>query len=264
MNDAPVAVPVPAATILLLRGDHRTLEVFMVVRHEKIDFLAGALVFPGGKVDAPDADARLLAHCTGAAQSADERALQVAAIRETFEECGVLLARPAGSASLIGGTALAALEPYRKALNGGAITLLDFVVREKLVLACDLLTPFAHWITPTMVPKRFDTHFFVAEAPPDQLALHDGHESVESLWITPADAVDAARSRRYTVIFPTLRNLEKLARAASPAEARRQAEASTIVSVTPWSERRADGNYLCIPKDAGYDVTEEKMPERAR
>jgi len=261
--EAGVAVPVPAATILLLRGDHATLEVFMIVRHEKSDFLGGALVFPGGKVDPQDADERLLDRCTGADADATRRALQVAAIREAFEECGVLLARPSGSTSLIDAAALASLEPYRKALVDGSIGLYDFVVRERLVLACDRLTPFAHWITPTMVPKRFDTHFFVAEAPVDHLALHDGHESVDSVWITPAAAIEAAKARRYTVIFPTVRNLEKLAHAKSPADARRLAAASTIVSVTPWNERRADGNYLCIPKDAGYAVTEEKMPERA-
>jgi hypothetical protein len=176
----------------------------------------------------------------------------------------VLLARRAGSPALIDARALAALEPYRKALVTGAVGLFDFVTREDLRLACDRLTPFAHWITPTMVPKRFDTHFFVAEAPSDHLALHDGHESVDSVWITPAAAIEAAQARRYTVIFPTLRNLEKLGHAQSPAEACRQAAASAIVSVTPWNERRADGNYLCIPKDAGYAVTEEKIPERAR
>jgi 8-oxo-dGTP pyrophosphatase MutT (NUDIX family) len=254
--------PVPAATILLLRGDHDVLEVFMVVRHHQIDFASGALVFPGGKVDPHDEDPALGTLCDGAAASAAMRTLQVAAIREAFEECGVLLARRAGERNLISGDALAALEPYRARLVKNEVSLLEFLGTADLRLACDLLTPFAHWVTPDMMPKRFDTYFFLAEAPRDHLALHDGHESVDSVWITPQAAIEGARSGRYTVIFPTLRNIEKLAHARSPAEAISRAKGSPIVSVTPWTERRSDGNYLCIPCEAGYDISEEKMPER--
>ncbi len=114
-----------------------------------------------------------------------------------------------------------------------------------------------------MMPKRFDTHFFVAVAPSDQVALHDGHESVDSVWISPGDALAGAASRRYTVIFPTLRQIEKLGHATSPADAVERARRARIVTVTPWTEQRADGAYLCIPLEAGYDVCEEKMPARA-
>lgn len=264
MSTEPAATPVPAATILLLRGDHATLEVFMVVRHHEIDFASGALVFPGGKVDRQDEDATLADYCDGASSDAAARALQIAAIREAFEECGMLLAKPQGGRTLIGGTELAALEPYRAKLARGEVRLIDFLRTERLRLACDQLTPFAHWITPAMMPKRFDTHFFIAEAPADQVALHDGHESVDSVWITPAAAIDGANSKRYTVIFPTLRNIEKLGRAQSPAQAISFSRAAPIVSVTPWTERRDDGTYLCIPIEAGYNVSEEKMPDRAR
>jgi 8-oxo-dGTP pyrophosphatase MutT (NUDIX family) len=252
-----------AATVMLLRGDHGALEVFMVVRHHQIDFASGALVFPGGKVDAQDEDPALTAACDGAADEPALRAMQIAAIREAFEECGVLLARREGERTLIDGTTLATLEPYRAQLVKGEVSLGEFLRANRLRLACDQLTPFARWVTPDMMPKRFDTYFFLVDAPRDHLALHDGHESVDSVWITPQAAIDGARNRKYTVIFPTLRNIEKLAQSPSPHAAIERARDSTIVTVTPWTERRSDGNFLCIPRDAGYEVSEERMPERA-
>jgi 8-oxo-dGTP pyrophosphatase MutT (NUDIX family) len=258
----PVA-PVPAATILLLRGDHSALEVFMVVRHHQIDFASGALVFPGGKVDAQDLAAALAARCDGASADPPTRAIQVAAIREAYEECGVLLARPTGSANLIPGQRLQDLEPYRQKINNGDISFDDFLQQQDLRLACDQLVHFAHWITPDMMPKRFDTHFFLADAPVDQVALHDGHESVDSVWMTPQAALAGAANGRYTVIFPTLRQIEKLGHSKSPKAAIERARSSRVVTVTPWTEQRADGAYLCIPREAGYDISEEKMPARA-
>ena len=262
MSKAP-AVPVPAATILLLRGDHASLEVFMVVRHHQIDFASGALVFPGGKVDPQDEDAALADFCDGTSNDSATRAIHIAAIREAYEECGVLLARAVGQSNLIGGSELAKLEDARARLNRGETTFAAILREHRLRLACDRLVPFAHWVTPDMMPKRFDTHFFLAEAPHDQVALHDGHESVDSVWITPKAALDGAASRRYTVIFPTLRQVEKLGHATSPGDAIERARRSRIVTVTPWTEQRPDGAYLCIPREAGYDVYEEKMPARA-
>ena len=258
----PAVEPIPSATILLLRGDHASLEVFMVVRHHEIDFASGALVFPGGKVDDQDGDAALVELCDGASADPAIRAIQVAAIREAYEECGILLARPAGGQGLIDGTRLGKLESFRTKIHSGDVGLAQFLRDNALRLACDKLVPFAHWITPEMMPKRFDTHFFVAEAPADQAALHDGHESVDSVWINPVDAMTAAEDGRYTVIFPTLRQIEKLSHAASPNDALERARTSRIVTVLPWTEQRDDGNYLCIPVEAGYDVSEQKMPAR--
>ncbi len=234
----------------------------MVVRHHQIDFASGALVFPGGKADAADFDPALDAYLDGAMSDPDMKAIQVASIREAFEECGVLLARPAGSDNLVSGERLAGLEAYRDRLHKGELTILEFLEREDLRLACDTLVHFAHWVTPTMMPKRFDTHFFLAAAPEDHLAVHDGHESVDSVWLTPAEAIADAAAGRRTVIFPTLRNIEKLGESASVAEAIAAAEASTPVMVLPWTEQRDDGNWLCIPPEAGYAVSEEKMPDR--
>ena len=127
-------------------------------------------------------------------------------------------------------------------------------------LACDTLVPFAHWITPENLPKRFDTHFFLAAAPADHLAIHDGHESVDSIWIRPADAMAGAEDGRYTIIFPTLRNVAKLGNSSNTADAMAAARNDNIVTVLPHMEQRADGMYLCIPPEAGYDLSEERMP----
>ncbi|MGE0625633.1 MAG: hypothetical protein AB7I04_13280 [Pseudomonadales bacterium] len=268
MNDRQAATPVPSATILMLRDCANLrdsaggLEVFMVVRHHQIDFASGALVFPGGKADPADFDPGLDPYLDGAMAEPDMKAIQVASIREAFEECGVLLARPAGSDALISGERLATLEPYRDRLHKGELSILEFLEREDLRLACDRLVHFAHWVTPPMVPKRFDTHFFLAAAPADHLAIHDGHESVDSVWITPAQALADAASGRRTVIFPTLRNIEKLGRWHTVADALEATAHTTPVRVLPWTEERPDGTYLCIPPEADYDVTEEKMPGR--
>lgn len=261
-NASTPTTPVPAATILLLRSGEAGIEVFMVVRHHQIDFASGALVFPGGKADPQDFADDLLPYLQGAEPNVDMRAIQVSAIREAFEECGVLLAREAGATQLISGARLATLEHYREPLNSGAVALLDFLRDEQLVLACDTLTHFAHWITPDMMPKRFDTHFYLALAPADHVALHDGYESVDSVWITPQQAVADAAAGTRTVIFPTLRNIEKLGVSKTPQDAIQAARDSRVVAVLPWTEQRDDGNYLCIPEAAGYALSEEKMPAR--
>ena len=131
-----------------------------------------------------------------------------------------------------------------------------------LRLACDKLQHFAHWVTPEMMPKRFDTHFYLAVAPPDHLALHDGYESVDSVWISPQDAMEAAKSGERTIIFPTLCNIEKLASSTDVDQALAAAAEDNIRPVLPWTEKREDGVYLRIPDDMGYPVFEQKMPDR--
>jgi 8-oxo-dGTP pyrophosphatase MutT (NUDIX family) len=250
--------PIPSATILMLRDGPTGLETFMVVRHHQIDFASGALVFPGGKVDAGDYDVRN--YCDGA-DSANNNAvaMMVGAIREAFEECGILLAREKGSSALVSGKRLGILERYRDPLNRSEVSLIEFLEKEQLRLACDTLQHFAHWITPEMLTKRFDTHFYLAVAPSDHLAIHDGHESVDSVWITPDDALKGNADGTYTIIFPTRVNLEMLGESSNVADALRAATDRNIVSILPWSEKRDDGTYICIPQDAGYVTTTEKM-----
>jgi 8-oxo-dGTP pyrophosphatase MutT (NUDIX family) len=248
-----------SATILLLRDSQGSLEVFMVERHHQIDFATGALVFPGGKVEEADDGATMRKHCRGV-DGLDDAAVtaRVAAIRETFEEAGVLLARPLGEAELVTASTLEGIETrHREALQAGNKSLLEVIDAEGLELACDLLVHFAHWVTPEAMPKRFDTHFFLAAAPPDQLALHDGGEAVDSIWTRVDDAVAREAAGECTIIFPTLTNLRKLGRSSSVQAALDAARSSDIVTVLPWVRKDEAGEAkLCIPAEADYDITE--------
>ena len=253
MNDK-VANPVAAATIMLLRDGPTGLEVFMVVRHHQIDFASGALVFPGGKADPQDSDPRVLQRLRAYAEPTQEQSmLRAAAIREAFEESGILLARHRDGAAP---AANADLERWRGGLNDHSLKMGDILEQADLQLACDDLARFSHWITPEFMPKRFDTHFYLARVPADQIAGHDGHENVDSVWISPQQVIEDAAAKRRTVIFPTLSNVVRLAESRSVDEAFAKAQASTIVPIRPWLEKRPEGKFVCIPKDAGFSLNE--------
>jgi 8-oxo-dGTP pyrophosphatase MutT (NUDIX family) len=248
----------PAATIMLLRDGPEGIEVFMVVRHHAIEFAAGALVFPGGRVE--DSDYDLAAGDCPNPDGLDTEALafRVAAIRETFEESGVLLARPLGSDRLIDAETLERLEDqHRAALNAGSIGFDAVLGSEGLQPAPDLLVHFAHWITPAHQPKRYDTHFFLAEAPAEHLAVHDGLEAVESLWITPSKALMDTESGRFKLVFATAKNLEKLGRAVTAGEALKIARSATVVTVQPIGTKLEGSKRLMrIPEEADYGGSE--------
>jgi len=255
MSDASPAavVPVPAATIVIVRDAAPGLQVFMVKRHHQIDFAAGALVFPGGKATDGDFDDALAGLACGSDGGDGLRGFRACAIREAFEESGILFACDEDGA-IVDGARLKTLLPYRARLERGEIALLDMLRAERLRLACDRLVHYAHWITPVGMPRRFDTHFFVAVAPVGHAGRHDGRESVDSTWIAPADAV-GDRSR-FTVVFPTRLNLMKLARSSTADAALAAAAAAPPVTVEPWIETAGDGRRrLHIRDDAGYDET---------
>jgi 8-oxo-dGTP pyrophosphatase MutT (NUDIX family) len=270
MTDTPKkqpAAPRPATTVLLLRpskpGDAASpIEVFMVVRHHQIDAFSGALVFPGGKLEEADGDPRLRARCGGADTiSADELKFRVAGVREAFEECGILLARKPAQRGVVGAADLKGIEArWRAKLTRDEASIRDLVEAEDLELATDLMTPFAHWITPTFAPKRFDTWFFLAEAPEDQIALHDGSESVDSVWIEPQQAIAEAAAGRRTLVHATTKNLELLTEAGTVAGALSQASQRKIVTVQPWVEQRDGKRFLHIPEGAGYRNLIREMP----
>jgi len=255
---AEIVTPRQASTILLLRDARaaKELEVFMMVRHYEIDFNSGALVFPGGSVDKNDQEiiARPELYSGGEELDAGALSFRIAAIRETFEESGILLARSRGSTSLLDASRAGEIEAaHRAALNERKITFLDVLAQNDLWLALDELVPYAHWITPEGMPKRFDTWFFLAAAPPDQLGAHDGRESTDSIWVSPREALAGGESGRFKLPFPTTRNLIKLGKQASVSAALEDSKGRDIVTVMPVMTRLNGGRQLRIPIEAGYD-----------
>jgi 8-oxo-dGTP pyrophosphatase MutT (NUDIX family) len=245
-----------AATVLLLRESGPGMEIFMVQRNRQIEFSSGALVFPGGAMDPGDseiaADTALVSDRGGL--DADAAAIRIGGIRETFEESGIMLARQRGSSALIPAARLAVLDEQRTALDEGKVSFADILRQHTLLPAIDLLVPFAHWITPVNLPKRFDTHFLLALAPADQIGKHDGRESVDSVWLSPKAALDSAASGRFNLPFPTIRNLIKLDKLGTAQAAMDFARATPVVTVVPEMSRNEDGTTrLRIPIEAGYD-----------
>ncbi|HEY0676093.1 MAG TPA: hypothetical protein VGD25_07765 [Immundisolibacter sp.] len=215
-----------AATVVLVReADHGApgFEVFMLLRTVKSDFNAGAYVFPGGGVDRSDGGAAAQGICSGLddAQASARLgiaggglAFYLAAIRECFEEAGVLLAADAA------GQTLSLHEPatqqrfaaYRAALNAGQTTLAAICEREHLRLPLDQVHYYSHWITPEGMPRRYDTRFFLCRAPVGQEPLHDGQETVDHCWVRPRDALARHAAGGFNLVPATRKQLEFLAR----------------------------------------------------
>jgi 8-oxo-dGTP pyrophosphatase MutT (NUDIX family) len=235
--------PVDASTILLVRDtDAGELEVFMLERHLESDFAGGAYVFPGGKLDAADrtlpadrwagADPAAWAVRLGVEEPADALGLMVAAIRETFEEAGVLLGRRAGAAvtadDLASDTFLTARR--RMASRDERWDWTDWLAEQELVLDLGSLALWSWWVTPDGMHKRYDTRFFVADVPHPQAAAlgHDDVEMTASRWTTPRAALAAHAAGEVTIIYPTRKNLEELARFGDVAALWRAATADEI------------------------------------
>ena len=249
-----------SATVLLLR-DQPDLQVLMVKRHYEIDFASGALVFPGGKANAEDESEAWDVLSDGGFEGKD-RAARVSAVREAYEEAGIILARPAGArgigAPLVGPDVAKALEPYRGAVDRGQQSFVELMQDHDLVLALDTLVHFGHWITPDMMPKRFDTHFYLAPTPPNQKAEQDGRETTEAVWLGAQQALDMEAAGDATIIFPTRMNLGKLAEVQSVEAALTRFSNEAVVTVLPVVGKDESGApCLHIPAEAGYiQVTE--------
>ncbi|QDQ97766.1 NUDIX hydrolase [Tomitella fengzijianii] len=214
--DAPVPEPKDASTVMLLRDGAEGIEVFLVRRVAGMAFAGGMTVFPGGGVDQSDSDAAPAwagpdAQWWAGRLGVDEaraRRLVCAAARETFEECGVLLAgeRP--------GTAVVDTAPYagaRPELEGHRYGFAEFLTREGLTFDTELLRPWSHWITPIGEKRRYDTYFFVAALPDGQQADGQTSEAAEVLWSTPAAAIDHWRAGGSMLLPPTWSQLDTLA-----------------------------------------------------
>ena len=251
--------PIPSATVLLLRDSPSGLEVFMVTRNAGIDFAGGALVFPGGKFDSEDFVPETAEYCDGVdGLDLAEIGYRVCGIRETFEEAGFLLARAIGDASLLNGERCSIIgAEYREAVHAGEMSMKELARKEKLTLACDYMVPFAHWITPRKSLKRYDTWFFLAEAPDGQMGSHDNSESVDSLWINPDEALGGARNKAHNIVFATRMNLRKLGRSNTVDLALTVARADNIVTVEPVISRLNSKVVFSIPLEAGYGIDQE-------
>jgi 8-oxo-dGTP pyrophosphatase MutT (NUDIX family) len=224
--------PSPAATLVLLRDRPRGgLETLLIQRHTKSKFAAGDYVFAGGKVEADDVPPDAERFCAGLTAEAAARRLGlsaprealgywIGAIREAFEEVGMLLAYdPSGAPVRLDGERRERFASYRADCQASNAAFFDMLRAERLVLATDQLAYFAHWITPEEQPIRFDTRFFAAPAPPGQAPEVDGHEIVKLRWLSPAEARDALGRKEITLRTPTLKNLELVGAYQSAAEA---------------------------------------------
>ena len=214
-------VPRPASTLILTRDSPAGLEVFMTQRTHEAVFMPGFYVFPGGVVDQADGSEELLSYCYGVDEAKANRLLGleqgglaylVAAVRECFEEAGLLLAcdrrgRPVRIAGPEDAKVLAAL---RRRMWAGEITLLDLCRELDVLLDLQRLAFFSHWVTPVGPPRRYDTRFFVAAAPPEQTASCDGEETIAAVWIRPGEALERGRRGQFPLASPTIRTLKAL------------------------------------------------------
>ena len=274
-----------AATIMLVRDalsdQGPALEVCMLQRHLNSDFVGGAYVFPGGKVD--DEDRTPAAEEACALRSDAEAsamlgvgsgglAFWVAALRECFEEAGVLLAYQGDEA--VGGNTLVdahdsetrhRLAALRVALNAGEVRFLDACQGEGLRLATDRVHYFSHWITPEPAPKRYDTRFFVAALPPGQVPIHDDHETVDTVWVRPDDALARAKAGEFDLIFPTMKNLEAISRFTTSGELLAAAAAvGRVPTVLPRVVVDERGFRILLPGDPGYEeAVGDAVPDAA-
>lgn len=248
--------PKPAATVLIVR-DAPGLEVLMVRRSAGMAFGADAWVFPGGKVAAADADP-VWDDLSDGAYDHYQRSLRIAAAREVFEESGLLLATRNGED--LDADACSAFDSLRGEVEKEPAKFIALVRDGGLRLTLDRLVPFAHWITPSFEPRRFDTHFYLVRAPAAQIVRHDGREAVDHEWVAPASLLERRMRGEAKLMFPTRLNLEVLNRSANAAAAETAARAIRVVTVEPQVvDRGADGQVLVIPAEAGYGLTEERI-----
>ncbi|WP_207459757.1 NUDIX domain-containing protein [Azospirillum sp. SYSU D00513] len=243
----PPAEPRPSASLILLRDGADGLELLMIRRHAGLRFAPGAMVFPGGGLEEQDHDPDWRDHCR---LHPDDAAHRVAAIRETFEECGLLLAGSMGTDGLAGEEQRAAFLP-----NTGE-TLLDALRRSGLELATDRLVPFAHWVTPEILRRRFDTLFYLAPAPAGQELRIDAGEAVDALWATPRAILARADAGELKLIFVTRMILRRLAGCADMGAAVLAARERPLVPVMPVRVETPAGPVFRIRADAGYSPTE--------
>ena len=282
ISEEPHLVPIlDAATVVLLRDSDGTeptgtpgpgLEVLMMRRNLDSDFVGGAYVFPGGGVDPDDdpvAQPRIVHEPVPGGWEIGPR---VAAVREAFEEAGLLLARRNDQADMVSldepeaarlidglhpeaGPERSSTPSWRELIDSGSANMAQLCVAEDLVLAIDRLFPLSRWTTPLGANRRYDTRFYVTAAPPRQVALHDNVELVSTRWIAPSQALAEAAAGTITMIFPTVVTMHWLNRFATAADALGSlADRDDPTAVTPELVTEGDRLVIMLPDGSRYDA----------
>lgn len=205
--------PRPAATTVLLRdaADSAGIEVLLMRRHRQSGFVPGAWVFPGGRVDPADSAPPLFERIDGLTSSpVPDASFWTAALRELFEETGVLLARGRDGTWSADASSDRSLEALRRTLMEDEINMMDVLTDRDVTLDAGAMVHIAHWVTPVVEPRRYDTHFFAAALPPDRTATPDPREMTEAVWLDPAAAMDRFERGELPMVFPTVKTIEAL------------------------------------------------------
>lgn len=261
-----------AATVMLVRDaldpdGAPAIEVCMLKRNLASEFVAGAYVFPGGSVDDADRGPESEEICRGRSDAEASAVLGiesgglafwVAALRECFEEAGVLVARHGdGAGALLDTTdpeTAGRFAAYRDGVNAGEVRLADICRQEDLVLAADTVFYVSHWITPELAPKRYDTRFFVTAAPQGQIAHHDEGETIATIWVRPAEALALFEAGDIELLPPTIANLNAIAPFSTSQDVLAWAAAVTEVPTILPVVVIEDGEFLVLrPGDDGYE-----------
>ena len=248
---------IPAATVVVFRraAGGGPPEILMITRNRAMTFAGGMAVFPGGRVDPGDYE---LAHAIAVDLDPDEAAHRIAAMRETLEETGLAIGLTTTP------SADQAITARKLLLERGVLA--PVLAAMGWTLDLEALVPFARWHPKNeRIPRIFDTRFYLADLGTGAVELEiDATENTHLFWTSAADALAAAEREEIALIFPTRRNLERLAEFATFEEARAQAEAIPVRTITPWMEERAGERWLMIPDDAGYPVAGEPLASVAR
>jgi len=262
-------IPKNAATVILLRNDERQgFDVFLLKRHEKSSFMGGNYVYPGGRVDRDDGSPELYSLSRGVTLEEAQKNLGeilspeesfahwIAAIRELFEEAGVLLAydQKGNLIQLTNREERERFLDYRKLLQEDKISFSEMAQKENLLFALDQLLYYAHWITPEAQPQRFDTRFFLTRCPSGQEASPDQKETTAGIWLAPQKALEENLKRVVILSPPTLKTLEDLARFKSIDEVFNSQRKEDIRPILPILTKVTNGPIIIFPWDPEYNA----------
>ena len=262
-------VPKKAATVILLRNkEPKGFEVFLLKRHEKSSFMGGNFVYPGGRVDQDDGSLKICTLSKGITFEEAQKILGgtfspeesfahwIAAIRELFEEAGVLLAydQKGNLFQIKNRDDREKFLHYRESLQKGELTICEMAQKEKLLFALDLLHYYAHWITPEARSERFDTRFFLARYPLGQEASHDQKETTAGIWITPQKALEENLKGEVILSPPTLKTLEDLSRFKTIEEIFASLRNREIRPILPVLTKISSGPLIIFPWDPEYGL----------